>query len=157
MSSVADSSGPRGQTKNRLPTLRTRQIKEGKFVTSETQKIKALFTKLRKQPERQFPREREQLEAPLEPGVYVIRNKKKIVLHVGRTLNGKNGLYQRLKNHLHGSSSFTNKYLKGNGAKLRKGCTYQSLVVKNPRQRALLESYAVGMLCPKHIGLGERL
>jgi hypothetical protein len=35
-----------------------------------------------------FPQEREQLIAPLEPGVYVIR-KGDTVLHVGRTLRGK--------------------------------------------------------------------
>ena len=93
--------------------------------------------------------------APPEPGVYVIR-KSDAVLHVGRTLRGKNGLYQRLKNHLHGSSSFTHEYLKGKEVVLRDGKhTYQFLVVKNTRTRALLEAYAIGVLCPKHIGLGE--
>ena len=123
-------------------------------MTSERQKVKELFTELCKQPMRQFPQEREQLEAPSEPGVYIIC-KGKIVLHVGRTLRGKYGLYQRLKNHLHGLSSFTDKYLKGNGAALRKGHAYQFLVVKNARLRALVEAYAIGTLCPKHIGLGE--
>ena len=102
----------------------------------------------------QFPQERQQLEAPSEPAVYVIR-KEETVLHVGRTLRGRDGLHQRLKNHLHGSSSFTDKYLKGNGAALRKGYTYQFLVVEDARLRALVEAYAIGRLCPKHIGLGE--
>lgn len=94
------------------------------------------------------------MEAPLEPGVYVIR-KEKNVLHVGRTSRAKYGIYQRLKNHLHGASSFTDKHLKGNGEALRKGQTYQYLIVKDARLRALLEAYTIGMLCPKHIGLRE--
>jgi hypothetical protein len=87
--------------------------------------------------------------------VYIIR-KEETVLHVGRTLRGRDGIHQRLKNHLHGSSSFTNEYLKGNGAILREdACTYQYLELEDPRKRALLEALAVGTLCPKHIGLGE--
>ncbi len=121
---------------------------------SEKERVKKNFQALIEQQKYQFPRIRETLEAPLEPGVYIIR-KNENVLHVGRTLRGKNGLYQRLKNHLHGSSSFTNKYFNGNGAMLRKGYTYQYMVIKNPRLRALLEAYAIGVLCPKHIGLGE--
>jgi len=122
-------------------------------MVSERQKVKELFKALCKQPMLQFPQARRKLEAPLKPGVYVIR-KGGIVLHVGRTLRGKGGLHQRLKNHLQGNSSFTNDYLHGKGATLRKGHTYQSLVVKYPRLRALLEAYATGKLCPKHIGLG---
>ncbi len=112
-------------------------------MTPERQKVEELFTELCKQRMVQFPQEREQLEAPSEPAVYVIR-KGEIVLHVGRTLRGRDGLYQRLKNHLHGSSSFTDKYLKGNGATLRKGHTYQFLVVEDARLRALVEAYATG-------------
>lgn len=124
-------------------------------MTSESQIIKDLFNKLCKQHELSFPQYRKALNAPSQPGVYTIR-KEKSVLHVGRTLRGKGGLHQRLKNHLHGSSSFTNKYLKGKGEILRKnGYTYQYLKVKDPRLRALLEAYAVGNLCPKHIGLGD--
>jgi hypothetical protein len=123
-------------------------------MTSERQKIQGLFKELYKQPMLQFPQERQQLDAPLEPAVYIIC-KGETVLHVGRTLRGKYGLYQRLKNHLYGSSSFTDKYLKGNGATLRKGYSYRFLVVEDARLRALLEAYAIGTLCPKHIGLGD--
>jgi hypothetical protein len=28
--------------------------------------------------------------------------------------------------------------------------------VINPRQRALLEAYATGFLCPAHLGLGDK-
>lgn len=122
---------------------------------SQSQKVQLLFAELCKQPLQQFPRSREQLEAPLEPGVYVIHKGKK-VLHVGRTHRAKGGIYKRLKDHLYGSSSFTDKYLKGNGATLRKkGYTYQFVIVKDAKTRAFLEAYAIGMLCPEHIGLGE--
>ncbi len=124
-------------------------------MNKESQGIKILFDKLCRQLKRPFPRFRQPLDAPLKQGVYVIR-KKETVLHVGRTLGGRNGIHQRLKNHLHGSSSFTKKYLKGKGATLREdGYTYQYRVLEDPRKRALLEAYAVGTLCPKHIGLGE--
>ncbi len=121
----------------------------------ECLEIKELFDKLCAQPRRPFPKSRQQLDAPSDPGVYIIR-KNETVLHIGRTVRGKAGIYQRLKNHLYGSSSFTKKYLQGNGKRLQEdGYTYQYLVLKKPRKRALLEAYAIGMLCPKHIGLGK--
>lgn len=92
---------------------------------TERENIKRLFANLCKQPVFQFPKERERLTAPSDSGVYIIR-KEDIVLHVGRSVRGKEGLYQRPKNHLHGSSSFTNKYLRGSDAALRDGqYTYQ--------------------------------
>lgn len=124
-------------------------------MNKESKEVKILFDKLCVQPKLSFPQFRQLLNAPSKQGVYIIR-KEETVLHVGRTLRSRNGIHQRLKNHLHGSSSFTNKYLKGKGATLRKdGYTYQYLVLEDPRKRALLEAYAVGTLCPKHIGLGE--
>ncbi len=87
--------------------------------------------------------------------MYIIR-KGETVLHVGRTLRGQDGLHQRLKNHLHGSSSFTREYLKGKGATLREsGYVYQFLELEDSRKRALLEAYAIGTLCPEHLGLGQ--
>ncbi len=123
----------------------------------EKSEIEKLFDTLCKQPMHQFPKTHQRLDAPCKHGVYVIR-KNSVVLHVGRTLHGKNGLCQRLKNHMHGSSSFARKYLKGDGSILRKPqYTYQYLVAMNKRARAraLLEAHAIGILCPKHIGLGE--
>ena len=63
-----------------------------------------LFDKLRVQPKRAFPTFGQLLDAPSKPGVYIIR-KKETVLHVGRTLCGRNGIHQRLKNHLHSQKS----------------------------------------------------
>jgi hypothetical protein len=124
-------------------------------MNKESQEIKILFDKLCSQPKQSFPHNRQPLNAPSKQGVYIIR-KEETVLHVGRTLRGRDGIYQRLKNHLHGSSSFTNEYLKGNGKILReKGYTYQYFELEDSRKRALLEAYAVGTLCPNHIGLRE--
>ncbi len=123
---------------------------------AEKLQVQERFKGLCKQELVPFPECNKRLAAPAEPGVYVIR-KRKTVLHVGRTLRGKGGLHKRLKDHLYGRSSFTKRYLKGNKATLRKnGYTYQYLVVKASRLRALLEAYAVGILCPRHIGLGNR-
>jgi len=106
----------------------------------------------KKQP---FPKKRQPLDAPLKGGVYIIR-KNKTILHVGRTHRGRNGIHQTLANHLHGSSSFTENYLHGNGATLRKkGYTYQYLKLEDSRKRALLEHYAIGTLCPRHLGTGK--
>lgn len=124
-------------------------------MNSESQEVKHLLDQLCEQLKRSFPKPRQSLDATSKHGVYIIR-KDKTVLHVGRTLRREGGLNGRLKDHLHGSSSFTYYYLRGKGAILREdGYTYQYLVVEDPRRRALLESYAIGKLCPKHIGLGE--
>jgi hypothetical protein len=120
----------------------------------ECREIENLFRKLCDQPRRSFPQEHQRLDAPLRHGVYIIR-KGEAVLHVGRTLRAKDGLHQRLTNHLHGSSSFTEEYLKGHGEILRgTQYTFQYLEVPDQRKRALLEAYAVGQLCPVHLGLG---
>ena len=126
---------------------------------SEYQQIKNQSKKLCSQEPHSFPKPYGRLDVPKEHGVYIIREeirRRKKVLHVGRTLRGKGGLHQRLMNHLHGSSSFTIYFLGNNGAKLREDrYTYQYLIVEEPRERALLEAYTTGTLCPEHVGLGE--
>jgi hypothetical protein len=92
---------------------------------------------------------------PTNKGVYVIRNKANEALHVGRTPRAKTGLKSRIENHLNGRSSFVRIYYKGNPSKLKEEeCHFQYLEIDDARKRALLESYAVGKLCPKHLGLG---
>jgi hypothetical protein len=122
---------------------------------NEPQEITRLFNKLCEQPRENFPKQGKSITAPSTHCVYVIR-KDEIVLHVGRTYRGKEGLKQRLNNHLHGASSFAVQYLKPMAANLRDaGYTYQCLELKEPRKRALVEAYATGTLCPVHLGLGE--
>lgn len=121
---------------------------------NESQEIELLFQSLLQQPKRPFPAKRQSIQAPLNHGVYIIYCRED-VLHVGRTIRGKNGLQQRLKNHLRGISSFTRNFLLGEGNKLRDGDhTFKYLEVEDPRKRALLESLAIGKLCPRHIGIG---
>ncbi|HYN81831.1 MAG TPA: GIY-YIG nuclease family protein [Gemmatimonadaceae bacterium] len=121
----------------------------------EPPKIRKLFQSLRGASRFAFPRRRERIQAPDKHGVYIIFSPRGAVLHVGRTLRGKRGLRQRLKNHLHGSSSFTIQYLKGKGSRLRSGYEFSFIEISDARTRALLEAYAVGRLCPKHLGVGE--
>ena|SRR6266487_2161866 len=118
--------------------------------------IKKLFQQLEKQPRLPFPKTRKSLDAPCTQGVYVIRSPSNKVLHVGRSHRGRYGLWQRLRNHLQGYSSFVYEYLGGDGSKLRKRCyTFQCLEIKHPRERALLEHFATAYHCPAHLGLGE--
>ena len=127
----------------------------------EFDKIHELFKDLLKAERKVFPGLGGTLDAPKEQGVYIIYSPEsdgEVVLHVGRTLRGKNGLQQRLQNHLSTASSFTIEYFKkskGGGSLLRGTHTFSFLVVAEPRERALLEAYAVGMSCPKHLGLGS--
>jgi hypothetical protein len=124
-------------------------------MSSESKKIHALYKKLVHAERTAFPKAGEPLVAPGGHGVYAIYGPRGTVLHVGRTIRGKNGLRQRLANHLHASSSFTNEYLRGKGSKLRGTHRYALIEVSNSRARALLEALAIGCLCPKHIGVGE--
>lgn len=101
-----------------------------------------------------FPKLRGKLNAPVKLGVYVIHDPKGHVVHVGRTPIAKGGIAQRLRNHMSGVSSFSRNFLNGDGSKLREKYTFKCVEVENPRIRALLEAYAVGRLCPKHLGLG---
>ena len=114
-----------------------------------------LFNELINSKDYLFPEPHKKINAPNKRGVYIIYSPKGKVLHVGCTPKAKNGIAQRLRDHLNANSSFTNKYLKRNGSRLRSGYKYKYLVVSNPRLRAFLEAYAIGNLCPAHIGLGQ--
>jgi hypothetical protein len=60
-------------------------------------------------------------------------------------------------NHMHGQSSFASHHLKGDGSRLwREKFGFHSIVVSRARYRALLEAFAIGRLCPVHLGLGSK-
>lgn len=122
---------------------------------SESALIQRLYRRLLKATRFSFPPPRGALSAPNQHGVYLVFNSDGDVAHVGRTVRGGEGLHRRLTNHLHGKSSFARKYLSGHVAELRNGYTFAYLEVPDSRQRALLEAYAVGRLCPLHLGVGE--
>lgn len=117
-------------------------------------RVAAHLHRLLRQPRIPFPPAGERLLAPSVHGVYVIRDRRHRVLHVGRTIRGRHGMRQRLGNHLHARSSFVIEYLDGEGARLRGGMTFQYLPIADPRLRALVEALAVGTLCPAHLGVG---
>lgn len=123
----------------------------------ESRKVERLFKELCRAPLFRFPERGPPSQAPERHGVYAILSPRRKVLHVGRTTRGKRGLYQRLNNHLLNGSSFTAHYLKGDGRRLRGAFLYRFLEVPGPRTRALLEAYAIGKLCPEHLGIGEPL
>ena len=120
----------------------------------ERKRIEKLFARLQKQPTSRFPKVGVALVAPATHGVYVLRDRANKVVHVGRTVRGRNGISQRLYNHLRGQSSFVNAHLDGHGERLRTGYTFQFLEVADDRERALLEYFATAWFCPTHLGLG---
>lgn len=124
--------------------------------TAESKRIRKLLGDLDVQPFHPFPARRKRLEVPNTHGVYIIRDRAGAVWHVGRTVRGKNGLRQRLQDHLQGQSSFVRAAFSGDGSKLRSAFVYQYLEVCDERKRALLECLAAGWHCPRHIGLGSK-
>lgn len=78
------------------------------------------------------------------------------MLHVGNTPSGKKGLNQRLYNHISCTGVFYEKYLKPNKINMRGIHKFKYLEVDDIRQRALLEAYSAGKLCPLHFGTGAK-
>ena len=124
-------------------------------MSRELRRIEKLFQALVAAPKTKFPPPQGRLSASRKKGVYLIFSPRGAVLHVGCTPRANRGIEQRLKNHLASGSSFVNKYLKGNGSKLRSGYSFSYVEVAEPRTRMLLEAYSVGHLCPRHIGHGD--
>lgn len=120
----------------------------------ELKTIKAKLGQLIRSPRIAFPKAGERLHVPDAHSVYIIYNPKGRVAHVGRTTRGQRGLRQRLNNHLHGGSSFVIHALDGKGAKLRNGYKFRFIAIDESRLRALVEAYAIGQLCPEHLGEG---
>lgn len=131
-----------------MPSVASNQIKE-------RVRIKALFDALEARPLVHFPQSRKPIVAPSVHGVYVVRDPDGIVVHVGRTVRGKAGLAQRLRNHVNAKSSFVRAYLGGSAERLRNGFTFQFIEVPDDRERTLLEHFATAWYCPVHLGLGR--
>jgi hypothetical protein len=98
---------------------------EPKKVTREREQVAKLYSQLIASPLVKFPAKG--LDAPMQEGVYVIYGPNGRVLHVGSTPSGFQGIWQRLRNHLHKASSFTLVHLKGNGAQLRNGYGFRCM------------------------------
>src|SRR5690348_7428940 len=95
----------------------------------EPKAIKAKLRQLLRSPKIAFPKSGERLLAPDDHGVYVIYNPNGRVAHVGRTTRGQRGLGQRLRNHLHGASSFVMQALNGEGSQLRNGYKFRFIEI----------------------------
>lgn len=120
----------------------------------EAKKIEKLFIKLTKASRRKF--EQGVKDVPKHHGVYIIYDSRDRIVHVGRTLRAKEGLFQRMKDHLNTNSSFARNFL-GDGKRLKQeGYKFSYIVVKKARTRALLESLAIGKLCPEYLATGEK-
>jgi hypothetical protein len=134
-------------------------------MNGELQRVTGKFAELIRSSLHSFPASRRQFRETDKRGVYVIYSPRGTILHVGGTPRGRRGIRQRLGNHLHGQSSFTNKSkylwrhggrtLKGRCTYVREHCSYRCLAVKDERLRVLLEAYAIGHLCPDHVGLHQ--
>jgi len=120
-------------------------------------RVRRLYKQLTTAPLVPFPLTGFNIDAPKRQGVYIIVHNRRGVVHVGRTTRGRNGLYQRLKNHLQARSSFVILFARPQRLDLRAHCKFRYLAVGNARARAFLEALATGELCPAHIGDGSRL
>lgn len=126
-----------------------------KKLSKRQRQVRSLFKELLGADLVRFPKAGEPLQAPDRQGVYIIYDPHGRVAHVGASIRGAKGLWQRLRNHLNGQSSFTRKSFDRDGSKLRRGYSYRCLTITDPHCRAYLENYASGYLCPSYIGLGQ--
>lgn len=90
-------------------------------------------------------------------GVYIIYDSNMQVLHVGKTNSAREGINQRLLNHVRNQSSFSKLYMKPNKINLRGFGQFKFIEINEGRTRSLLEALTAGLLCPLHIGTGEKI
>jgi hypothetical protein len=117
--------------------------------------IQRLHRQLIKTNSHNFP-ETGKVNVSSSQGVYVIYDSNDEVLHVGRTTMAKGGINQRLLNHLRNQSSFSKLYMQPRKINLRVGYKFKYIEVEDSKDRAYLEALTAGLLCPAHIGTGER-
>jgi hypothetical protein len=122
------------------------------MASKEIKTVNQLFQKLCERPQDKFPAAGLP-QVTTGKAVYIIRSSRGLVLHVGETPRGVNGLRYRLKNHLRGQSSFVRKYFNGHGAGLRQGCTYQYLEIRNNRTRSLVNIWLLVCFAPRILAL----
>lgn len=122
---------------------------------NEPEKIMTLYTKLIASKQHIFPI-KGKMNVSTKHGVYIIYSPSDEVLHVGNTPSGKEGLNQRLYNHISCTGIFYKEYLEPRNINLRGEYKYRFIEVENSRERALLEALTQGLLCPAHFGTGEK-
>ncbi|WP_191861069.1 GIY-YIG nuclease family protein [Hanstruepera ponticola] len=122
---------------------------------SEPQKMMKLYNELVKSVIYEFP-DKGKVNISKKQGVYIVYDNKSQPLHVGKTNGAKNGLNDRLQNHVWNQSSFSKLYMQKNKIVLRDWGKFQFIVLEDDRERALLEALTAGLLCPAHIGTGVK-
>lgn len=121
----------------------------------EPEKIRLLHQKLLESKFYKFPL-LGKIGVSINQGVYIVYDNTKAPLHVGKTNRGRNGLNQRLLNHVRNQSSFSKLYMQKNNISLRDWGAFKFIEIENSRERSFLETITAGLLCPKHIGTGEK-
>lgn len=122
---------------------------------SEADEIMSLHKELIKSEKFIFP-VKGKVNVSKNHGVYIIYDPNDIVLHVGMTPYGKDGLDQRLYNHISKTGVFYRNFLQPRGIEMRGKYFFRFIVVENAKTRALLEALTAGLLCPEHFGTGEK-
>ncbi|MCA0960208.1 hypothetical protein LCL86_14210 [Muricauda ruestringensis] len=120
---------------------------------TEPQKIMKLYNDLVQSTIHEFP-SFGKINVSTRQGVYIVYDNSFNPLHVGKTNGARNGLNQRLLNHVRNQSSFSKLYMQKNKVALRAWGKFQYIELEDDRERALLEALTAGLLCPKHIGTG---
>jgi hypothetical protein len=115
-----------------------------------------LYCLLKKQLNIIFPESGEKLKITRRHGVYIIFNSQDLVMYVGKTNSAKDGLCQRLNDHLGKNSSFTKNHIKPDKLDVRGGYYFRYLEIEDSRDRTFVEAMAAGYLCPKYIGTGKK-
>jgi predicted GIY-YIG superfamily endonuclease len=121
--------------------------------TNEPKVVLEFYNKLCKSELYEFP-EKGKVNLTNKHGVYIIYSSNNEILHVGMTPYGKDGLNQRLYNHISKSGVFYREYLKPRNMSLRGTCKFRYIEIEDARIRALLEALTAGKLCPAHFGTG---
>lgn len=122
---------------------------------TEPEKIMELYNQLVDSPQYDFP-SNGKIEISNKQGIYIVYNDNNEALHVGKTNGAKNGLNQRLLNHVRNQSSFSKLYMQKENIALRAWGKFKFIEIESARERSLLEALTAGLLCPAHIGTGEK-
>lgn len=122
---------------------------------NESEEIKLLYKTLVASKYYTFPL-LGKMEASSKQGVYIVYNNNRMPLHVGKTNGGRNGLNQRLHDHVSNRSTFSKLYMQKHKVALRSWGEFQFIEIEDARVRSLLEALTAGLLCPAHIGTGVK-
>jgi hypothetical protein len=123
----------------------------------EPKAVKAKLAQLLRSPMVPFPPAGERLDVPDLHGVYIIYDPKGQGSPCRPDGSRETRALPEAQQPPQGASSFVVTALDGKGSVLRDGYKYRRISIENSRLRAFLEAFAIGHLCPDHIGDGAVL